>query len=329
MAQTRPSDSWRCQHPSEILSDQWRRWLDSSTQPSPYLLPEWGLFWERVWPQTRAEVWSAITEPACAALAVRRRRVGLEWVFAQPMGTPGGWLGTMPSEHDDSTLTRSLLSALADGKVAQVAASLGTVAYDMQGWKTTELKSSAWVLDLSDPAEPELRLNLSASHRRNIQKGAQHEPVIAAIEDSDALARMLAGWPERTGWRSRVVLNSTTAPIFVSVFSAATAMRWRTAWIADKPVATTLWLVLHDRAVYVDGAFVRDENYTGVNHKLIEHVLTELCHEGVRHFDFGAGPGGVSSDGLTSFKEGWGASPIPRTEIVYRRAWFHRLRRLY
>jgi lipid II:glycine glycyltransferase (peptidoglycan interpeptide bridge formation enzyme) len=92
-------------------------------------------------------------------------------------------------------------------------------------------------------------------------------------------------------------------------------------------VATSLWLVLHDRAVFVDGASVRDTQFTGVNHHLFHHILHDLYKQGVRHFDFGSGPEGKSPAGLIQFKEGWGAKPATRTEVIYRRPWFHLLRK--
>ena len=332
MMQARPieSSSWRPSHPSDISPGQWRDWLGHSTRPSPYFLPEWGLYWERVWPNTQAEVWLRHTpdHSVRGLIAVRRKRLGCEWVFAQPWGTPGGWLGGPPPNNEDADLIRNLLTAVENPKTVQVTLSLDTAASEVSEWRLIQHETAAWILDLRGTHDPELQLDLSSAHRRNIAKGAQHEPVIMRVEDTDAIARLLATWTGKAGRESRIVLNQGHAPVFASMFLPTGALHWWIAYAGEKPVATTLWLALHDQAVYVDGAFDRDTLYAGINHHLFHQTLLELFRTGVRYFDFGAGPLGQTSAGLAQFKEGWGARPHPRLELIYRRPWYHRLRTL-
>ena len=324
------SNSWRRTHPSEISANQWRTWLDPSKRPSPYFMPEWGLFWERVWPNTQAEVWLRSTPggPVRGLITVRRKRLGCEWVFAQPWGTPGGWLGGVPPDDDKPNQVGNLLTSLGNPATVQVALSLGALGPEIRAWNVIKLETSAWILDLRDSGDPELHLDLSSAHRRNIEKGVRHEPVITRVEDTETIARLLADWTGRAGRKSRIVLNRGYAPVFASSFLPTAAMHWWIAYVGERPVATTLWLALHDQAVYVDGAFDRDSRYTGINHHLFHQSLIELFRTGVRRFDFGAGPLGESPAGLTQFKEGWGARPCPRVEVIYRRPWYHRLRKL-
>ena len=106
-------------------------------------------------------------------------------------------------------------------------------------------------------------------------------------------------------------------------------MVWRVATLNDRPLATCLWLLHRENAVYVDGASSHDKAHTGINHMLIARVLSELHERGVRHFDFGAGPGGATSGGLARFKKGWGAHEVEHTELIARRSWYQLIRKLF
>lgn len=331
MFQTPPqqSTSWHRTRIAEISAQRWTRWLEPSNRPSPYLLPEWARLWEQLWPSSQAVVWQQGEggEGSFGMSAVQRRRMGMNWVLALPFGTPGGWLGKPPANESEPELLKSLVRSMGQGGTVQVAVTTDVQAPNVVGWKRTTLETTTWILDLRDNCESDIQLTLSESHRRNIEKGARHQVVMTAIEDREAASRLFEVWPIPSAHRARIVLNPDIAPVLTSVFAQSRAMRWLTAWVGDSPVATTLWLVLHDRAVYVDGASVRDMQFTGVNHYLFHHVLTDLYKRGVRHFDLGSGPEGQSPSGLAQFKEGWGAGPTQRTEVIYRRPWYHLLRK--
>lgn len=321
---------WHRKAIAEIPSAQWTRWLDPANRPSPYLMPQWAQFWAQAWSDAQADVWITgdAEDSSLGVCIVSRRRFGHTWTFALPFGTPGGWLGTVPGVAAGSELLASLVTTLANRDTIQMALSIDDHAPDLIGWKKTTAATKTWILDLAGRSDAEIPLNLSDSHRRNIEKGAQHQPVIKPVDDRQTALDLFEMWPVPSAHRSRIVLNPALAPTFASVFALSPTMRWRTAWIGEKPVATSLWLVLHDRAVYVDGASVRDTQLRGVNHYLFHHILNELYESGIRYFDLGSGPKGQSSAGLARFKEGWGGTPLVRTAVVYRRPWYHWLRKL-
>lgn len=254
--------------------------------------------------------------------------MGRTWVFALPYGTPGGWLQEASTEVSEEESFAGLIEAIADKDTVEVALSIGGHAPEIPGWKRTVISTQTWTIDRTGADDSEIKLELSDSHRRNIEKGARLKPEIRPVADRQAALGLFESWPLPSEHRSRIVLNPPLSAALMSTFALSSALRWLTAWIGEKPVATSLWLVLHDRAVYVDGATARDRQFAGVSHFLFSHVLSELYREGVRHFDLGGGPAGKSSAGLARFKEGWGGMPETRIEAVYRRGWYHSLRKL-
>jgi hypothetical protein len=328
MSPTTSSISWSCRHPSSIPAEQWRRWLAPEHRPSPYLHPEWALFWERYWPHAHAEVWTP-EEPdlqACSLLAVRRRRWGHVWVFCQPFGTCGGWLGGGTDAASITSVSESLVPSLAQPPAVQVALTLGVTLPELPGWKSERTEATSWIIDLRGMSATDLPQGFSSSHRRNVTKGETHQPRIETVAGTEELSHLQAAWRGTSDHESRLVLNADAAAAFMAAFAQSDAVSWQTAWIGSRPVATYLWLILHDRAVYVDGAVDREAGSPGVSHFLFARMLTGLCDEGVRYFGLGAGPLGKTTEGLARFKEGWGAVPRPHRETVYRKPWLHWLK---
>jgi hypothetical protein len=262
-------------------------------------------------------------------LAVRRRRWGHEWVFCQPFGTCGGWLGAVPEIRSDAFSVERLVSSLAKPRAVQVTLTLGVTLPNLPGWKADHAEATSWIIDLRGQSATDLAQAFSSSHKRNIAKGEGHQPKIESVASTEDFGRLQAAWRGPSEHDSRLVLNADAAVAFLAAFGQSDAVRWQTAWVGDRPVATYLWLVLHDRAVYVDGAVDRESDSPGVSHYLFGHMLTGLCDEGVRHFDLGAGPLGKTTEGLARFKEGWGAVPQPHCETIYRKPWLHWLKALH
>lgn len=326
MSQTLPASSlWSRQPIVDIPSEQWTRWLDPANHPSPYLLPEWALCWTQAWPSTTADVWLSGDLGICT---VRRKRVGHTWVYGLPYGTPGGWLGTVPADAPEDELFRNLVACLTERDTVEVALSVAECAPAIKGWRQTTVTAQTWVIDRTGATASEIELHPSDSHRRNLEKGAAIDPAIKPVTDSQDAMRLFEAWPVPSEHPSRIVLNPTLSTALMTAFALSHNIRWCTAWMGEKPLATSLWLILHDRAVYVDGATVRRSQFTGAGHHLFCHMLSELYREGVRHFDLGSGPLGKSSAGLVQFKEGWGGRPETRTETIYRRPWYHWLHKV-
>ena len=319
--------SWQRHHPADIPRSEWLNWLSGVAEPSPYLLPEWGVFWERVWPHGRAEVWikkNAAGECEAALPLVRRRRLGLEMCYAQPMGTPSGPI-IAPGTNQDDLDVNGAWHAIIGARTVEFVPSPDWMGVSVDGWTRREVVSTAWMLDLPEPHGDDLPMRFSESHRRNIAHGRECYSTITEVRSAEDVASILSLWkaPVRP---SRLVLNSYRARTLVDLFAPTGALRWRAAWTAGRPVAVVLFLVNRTQAVYIDGAFDRDRGVRGVGHCLFADTLTQLARDGVRAVDLGGGPGGGRHGGLDRFKAGWGARPISRMSAIYRRPLYHALR---
>lgn len=328
--------SWQRRHPSKIDRRLWLHWLNQMPQPSPYLLPEWSLNWERVWPGSQAEMWLAgdLERADGGVPFIRRRRFGLEWLFSQPYGSAGGWIG--PTQESSSTGSPLILEASWDELLSTiitprtVEVTIATIVAPTcpPAWKSQRLNHSSWVLDRRSTSESDILADTSDSHRRNIRQGLQRHPVIERVTDAAAVKSLQIEWVSRPKPPSRIALHPVNGPALAALFAPTNALRWLVARVDGRPVATAAWLVLNEMAVSVDSAIDREARERGVNHALFAQLLQDLHNEGVRHFDFGGGPAGVSPAGLTEFKEGWGAKPVERMETRFRRPVYDRLRHL-
>ncbi|MBI5867575.1 MAG: GNAT family N-acetyltransferase [candidate division Zixibacteria bacterium] len=305
------------------------------SDPSPYLLPEWSLFWEQVWPGSRAEIWLAgdLERADGGVPLVRRRRLGLEWLFSQPWGTTGGLIGASPGLDSDGrpilmeTTWEQFVPTIANARTVEMTLPAPGVVVPKPHWLSQQLDYSTWILDLRG-RPVDVLADLDDSHRRNIRDGIERNPHFERLHDADSVKQLQRDWVTRPKPPSRMVLNHSLGPLLAHAFSKAGALWWLVARVNHRPVATTAWLVLKDHAVNIDNAIDRQADAPGVNHALFAHLLQSLHSEGVRYFDFGGGPAGDSTAGLTQFKQGWGAKPVPRAEMRYRRVAYHRLRRL-
>ena len=327
---------WQRRHPSNIDRALWLYWLDQMSDPSPYLLPEWALFWERVWTGSRAEIWLAgdLERADGGVPLVRRRRLGMEWLFSLPYGTTGGWIGpTLGSSSDGSPVLleaswQDFCPTVITRRTVEVAMTAPFLLSFPQGWRSQQLTHSSWIIDRRGAGQADILSEVAESHRRNIEKGSQAQPELIEMKDPQAVAEMQSRFPAALRKNSRLALHPQRGPILASVLAPGGALRWLTARVNGQPVATTVWLTYKTTAAYVDGASIRDENATGVSHYLFATLLTRLHQEGVRFFDLGAGPRGETSEGLARFKEGWGAKPVERMERRYRHPTYHWLRRI-
>jgi len=327
---------WQRRHPSKIDRALWLYWLDQMPEPSPYLLPEWSLFWERAWPGSRAEIWLAgdLERADGGVPLVRRRRLGMEWLFSLPYGTTGGWIGpALGASAAGSPLLleaswEDLLPTIITHRTVEVTMTAQSLLDCPPAWRSQQLTHSSWIIDRRGAGQPGILSEVSESHRRNIEKGSHVQPELIEMKDPQAVAEMRSRFPAALRRISRFALHPQRGSALVSVFAPGSAMRWLTARVSGQPVATTVWLTHKDIAVYVDGASVRDDSAVGINHHLFATMLTRLHNEGVRLFDLGAGPRGETSEGLARFKEGWGAKPIQRIETRYRCSAYDWLRRL-
>ena len=232
MSQTLPASShWSRKPIVEISSEQWTRWLDSANHPSPYSVPEWALCWTLAWPNTTAEVWQW---GDLGISAVRRRRMGHTWVFALPYGTPGGWLGRVPADASEDELLRNLLATVAERDTVEVAFSIGGGATAIKGWKRSTVSTQTWIIDRTGATAAEIELDLSDSHRRNIEKGAAIEPAIKPVTDGRDALKLFEAWPVPSEHPSRIVLNPTLATALMTAFALSHNIRWYTAWAGEK-----------------------------------------------------------------------------------------------
>ncbi|MEW5700780.1 MAG: GNAT family N-acetyltransferase [Candidatus Zixiibacteriota bacterium] len=318
---------WECRHPKQIPREQWLDWLTATSDPSPYLLPEWGLFWEAIWPDARAEAWvlSDDTGRAHAVIPVtRRRRLGWEMCHAQPFGTPCGPL--TPNGHAHGEELGGFMLAAIGPRTVEFACHPDLGAPPGR-WTKQTLRNDVWQLQLEgDISRP--RRGYSESHRRNIRRGEELQPRLSDLESAADVTRLLSTWKDR-GRPSRIVLVPQPAGAMMELFAPTGALRFRVAWVGDRPAAVAVFLVHRDHAVYVDGAFDREPRFQGVGHWLFAETLSALRREGVRVVNLGGGAAGDSGAGLAQFKHGWGAEPAAVHTAVYRRPWYHALHTLF
>lgn len=284
---------------------------------------EWGLYWEAVWPKSRAELWvaeDAEDRPLAAVPLVRRKRWGVDMCCSQPYGTPCGPLGVSVSPEEID----ALLSAIAGSRTVELAVSPDWWGDRLTGWRGQSHQRQSWVLEL--PVGADLMTQISDSHRRNIARGEACAPAIAEPSSAAEVGVMIDAW-QAPPQGSRLMLNRDRALIFHETFASTGAVLWKMAAVGSRPVAGYVFLHLGEQAVYVDGATVRGEDLQGIGHLLFAAMLEDLRRAGVRHVDLGSGPRGASDPGLEQFKRGWGARPEVRTEGIYRRPWYARLRR--
>jgi len=327
---------WQRRHPSKIDRALWLYWLNQMPDPSPYLLPEWPLFWEQIWPGSRAEMWLAgdLERADGGVPVIRRRRFGLEWLFSLPYGTAGGWIGpTLSASAKGAPMLleaswEEFLPAIVTPRTVELALAGPAAFTSKPGWCLEQLIYSSWVLDRRSTNESDVLSDVSDSHRHNIRQGLQRHPLIERVTDAAAVKSLQTEWVSRPRPPSRIALHPVNGPALAARFAPPGALHWVVARVDGRPVATTAWLVLNQMAVSVDSAIDREARERGVNHALLAQLLQDLHNEGVRHFDFGGGPAGVSPAGLTEFKEGWGAKPVERTDTRFRRTTYHRLRRI-
>jgi hypothetical protein len=319
---------WQCHHPTEIPRAQWLGWLTEIAVPSPYLLPEWGLFWESVWAHSQAELW-VLADADGNLLAgiplVRRRRLGWEMCYAQPMGTPCGPFRSRGRSSDDISVS-DFLSAAIGSRTVEFAVHPDIVGDSLDHWRKQILGSETWILSFEQSAGA-ARRGYSESHWRNIDKGQNLSPRLTSLKTDADVSQLMSAWVDPPH-PSRFVLNRTYARALVRLFGPTGALRFHAAWMDSKPVAATIFLVHGDVAVYVDGAFDRERAFQGVGHFFFAETLNCLDAEGVRTVDLGGGPAGATAGGLAQFKRGWGGVPVKRTTAIYRRPWYHMARSL-
>lgn len=321
---------WASRHPSEVSKAVWDGWLNSPHPVSPYLNPLWAQFWEKRWNGARAELWHH-GDPAPASLAmmgVRRRRGIWDRFHVLPFGTTGGFLGSIPAGETLANLTLPLWRAVAGPRTVELTLNLLPSVSPNLNWKLTEIISPHWVLEISSPGADSPDASFSESHRRNIRKGEDLGATLSSVRSRDDACDLITSWSAPETHPSRMVLDAGAGPLLADLFQGNQAMVWRVVSMSDRPLATCLWLVNGPVAVYLDGAVSKEKDATGINHFLFDRVLAELRSRGATTFDFGAGPAGVTSEGLAQFKAGWGARPVEHRELILRRPWYHAARKL-
>ena len=319
---------WYRTSPRAFPRDRWCALLDQSGDPSPYLLPEWALMWESIWPYGTAELWlysAAAADPIAGVPLVRRRRAGGELCFAQPGGTPSGPLGDRDALDRDAYA--ELAAAVIGPRTVQLATSPDWQIVPPDGWTGHSRQTTAWLVDLRRPPATDLHATFTPSHRRNIERGRDRAPRVAAVAQAADVDALNTAWRGATH-TSRFVLDTRRGTALLTAFASTDALLWQTAWCDDCPAASVIFLRYRHCAVYVDGAVDRDPAYRGVGHYLFAEVLSQLNTQGVTTVDLGSGPGGATDPGLEQFKRGWGAAPDVRSEGVYRRRWYNTLRRV-
>ncbi|HUU44244.1 MAG TPA: GNAT family N-acetyltransferase [Acidobacteriota bacterium] len=319
---------WYRTSPREFPRERWLALLEQVPDPSPYLLPEWALLWETIWPHSTAELWlysDAADDPIAGVPLVRRRRGGLEMCFAQPGGAPHGPLGD--GDALDHEAYAELAAAVIGPRTVELAASPDWMMTPPDGWTGHSREATSWLADLSRPPGSDLYSGFASSHRRNIARGRDRSPRVATVTQAADVHALNTAW-QGTTRASRFVLDTRRGSVLLKAFASTDALIWRTAWCDARPAASAIFLRHRNRAVYVDGAVDRDPVYSGVGHYLFAEVLSLLNEQGVTRIDLGSGPGGNTDPGLEQFKRGWGATPHVRTESVYRRRWYGTLRRI-
>lgn len=310
--------------PDHLLS-----FFDNDVSASPYLTSRWSHFWERAWKETTADFWVLGSQDGgvMAVWTVKRRRWKWDWVFCQPYGTSGVFHSSTWDSRDLELLTDVLMSTAGDHCV-QVTLSGNVADIAPKGWTVKVHEFSSWVYDDANRQSQTFLNDISDNHRRNIEKGRARNPEISMIYGPAEVARMQSEMQSRRDRDSRIVLDAKRGPLFAEVFAGSREMKWYAAWHEGNCAATCLWLTRGDHAAYLDGAVDNRSAETGINHCLFAHALTDLHNAGVRLFDFGSGPQGQTSSGLARFKDGWGAQPVPRRELVLRTPLYNLVRRI-
>jgi hypothetical protein len=318
---------WTCHSVRTFPRVDWLKLLSVTKNPSPYLLPEWPLFWEMMWPGTRAELWTHCNEVGaieCAVPVVRRGRFGLQMCHSLPMGTPYGPMG------DDAALSGSawldLHKALCGRRTVEWCRTGGPSHADIKGWTVDRLGHATWIIDALAVDRESLATQWSPGHRRNVREGNARNLEFRPVRNRSDVSELIDRW-QNAAHRSRIVLNRRAGPRLCDVFSTTDALLWESAWWNGRPVATALFLVHANSAVYVDGAVVREQSHGGANHALFARILASLAQRGIHTVDLGSGPGGQSTDGLDQFKRGWGARSTQRRELRCRRRWYAAMRK--
>jgi hypothetical protein len=317
---------WQCRHPSEFPRDRWIAILDSTPEGSPYLLPEWSLFWEDVWPGGRAEVWCLQDGDTVRAVVplVRRTRYGFLWRHAQPYGTPCGPIlldKTALSADEWRTLSRTLISA----RCLECTITSGSPDLDPTTWKT-ELRQGNWVIRVAGKTMGELGRNFSGSHTRNIEKGEALGLRVSSPASVGELDLLRHAWRDQTR-APRFILHPRYGAALLARFAAIESLVWHLAWAGERPVAGVIFLVHRGQAVSVDTIVDRDPQFRGAGHWLMADTLRSLLDRGVKAIDLGGAPGGGPHDGLDEFKSGWGATHEEHLTHIYRHPLYSLLRR--
>jgi hypothetical protein len=308
---------WRLRRPSEIPRDEWLARLDITQNPSPFLLPEWSLFWADAWSKTHAEVYD---DGKTLIPVVHRRRHGFGWRFAQPYGTD--------CIMGDATSVDwpGLVTLLTRNRAVEIAISAGIKA-SINGWIPKHLTQNCWIIKTAGKTYTELAAGFSGSHRRNINKGEELGLRIDASFDQRAISQLIGLWQDRHRV-PRFMLNPVLAPALTNRFAPIDALHWGAAWAGERPVAGTVFLVYRNTAVSVDTIVDRDPQFRGAGHYLVAQSLNSLIDSGVTHIDLGGVPGGAEHTGLDEFKSGWSATQETVHTTIFRRNWYDILRRV-
>lgn len=305
--------NWRRLHPSDIPRGQWLTRLDTIPNASPYLLPEWSLFWQNVWPNSRAEVYDNGT---VLIPTVSRHRYGLTWRFAQPYGTD------CIIGKADGIDWAFLAAEMSQMRAVEI--SIGAdVPISILGWNRALLAQNRWIINTAGRTFTELSHDFSGSHRRNIAKGEELQLRIDDACDPERLRRL---WKD-THRAPRFMLNPPHAQALIRRFEPVGALHWRTAWAGERPVAGIVFLVHKHVAVYLDPIVDLDPQFRGAGHFLLADSLKLLIDSGVSRFDLGGAPGNDDTTGLSTYKSGWAATHESIHTTLYRRNWYSTLRR--
>jgi CelD/BcsL family acetyltransferase involved in cellulose biosynthesis len=308
----------------------WEALWNADPRATLFLHPRWMRVLARAYPGYRAAYLVAADGGALRGMIplVTARRLVFDQFLSLPFGAHGGPLLASGSDTE---------AAAALGRAFRDLAGLGTLRFEMSVFRPGALRDAiapalgdtfqefrTHVLDLT-PGEAGLWKRAYKRSTRRCVRHAERAGVTVTVESTPEALEILHHLHRKQG-RAWSGVIPYSLPVMQTVAGEFTdAARLYLARREGRVVAACLCLEHGTREIHpwASGA-LPDARESRAFHLLIHTAIMDAARRGIATWHFG-GSGGIR--GVESFKESFGAAPVPVLRCFHLAGWFRRLRR--
>jgi len=228
-------------------------------------------------------------------------------------------LSSAPSCPDTGEFWNGVRHFCRENRVANISVdSYCSQAVSLPSWSApSQLRDRIeWVLQLNSPEE----MRFGSNHRRNINKARKLGVTVTATSDCAAASvhgELMAASMRRRALRGeRVPTVKPAETRYECAFLRSGAARLFQAVLNDSVVSSLLVLQSPTGAYYQSAGTTPEGLEVGASTFLVSEIIRALASEGRNVFNLGGAL--PEAEGLTRFKSGFGAQPVPLMAGTYR-----------